>query len=47
MSVNVGTLDIVIVGSGIAGLTAAFDLLRNNPLCKLVVLEAKSKYSQQ
>ena len=35
--------DVIIVGSGVAGLTAAYDLLQNKPDCKLVILEARGE----
>ena len=33
--------DVIVVGAGISGLTAAFEVLKKNPDAKLIILEAK------
>ena len=38
---GVGSLDVVIVGGGISGLSAAYDILKENKDCKILILEAK------
>lgn len=47
MSSNPDEFEVVIVGAGIAGLTAAFELRQNKPDCKLVVVEAKGMFSNE
>lgn len=36
-------LDILVLGAGLSGLTAAYEILKADPTVKLNVLEAKSK----
>ncbi len=36
-------LDVVIVGAGLSGLTAAHEILKIAPMTSIVVVEAKSK----
>jgi cation diffusion facilitator CzcD-associated flavoprotein CzcO len=33
--------DVIVIGAGAAGLTAAYELNENKPECKLIVLEAR------
>ena len=35
------TLDVIVVGAGIAGLTAAYRLQQQQPNCRVLVLDAK------
>jgi protoporphyrinogen oxidase len=35
------TYDVIVIGAGAAGLTAAYELNKNKPKCKLIVLEAR------
>ncbi|XP_028418305.1 probable flavin-containing monoamine oxidase A [Dendronephthya gigantea] len=37
------TYDVIIVGAGAAGLTAAYELTKNKPECKIIVLEARDR----
>ena len=36
--------DVIVVGAGASGLTAAYELNRSTPKCKLIVLEAQGGY---
>ena len=37
-------LDVVIIGAGISGLSAAYELQKNRPNIKFVILEAKGLF---
>ena len=39
------SVDVVVVGAGISGLSAAYELMKKRPKTRLVVLEAKGKAS--
>ena len=41
MAASPETVDVVVIGGGISGLSAAYELLKKRPHTKLVVLEAK------
>lgn len=40
------SVDVVVVGAGISGLSAAYELMKKRPKTRLVVLEAKGKPHQ-
>jgi flavin-dependent dehydrogenase len=37
------TYDVIVIGAGAAGLTAAYELSKHKPKCKLIVLEARGR----
>ena len=37
------TYDVIVIGAGAAGLTAAYELSKNKPKCKIIVLEARGR----
>ena len=37
------TYDVIVIGAGAAGLTAAYELSKNKPKCKIIVLEARDR----
>ena len=43
MAASLKFLDVVVIGAGISGLSAAHELMKRRPQTKLVVLEAKGK----
>ena len=43
MAASLESVDVVIVGAGISGLSAAYELLKKRPQTNLVVLEAKGR----
>lgn len=43
MASSLEIVDVVVVGAGISGLSAAYELLKKRPQTKLVVLEAKGR----
>lgn len=43
MAASPETVDVVVIGGGISGLSAAYELLKKRPHTKLVVLEAKDR----
>ena len=40
------SVDVVVVGAGISGLSAAYEVMKKRPETRLVVLEAKGKPHQ-
>ena len=40
------SVDVVVVGAGISGLSAAYELMKKRPETRLVVLEAKGRPHQ-
>lgn len=41
------SVDVVVVGAGISGLSAAYELMKKRPETRLVVLEAKGRPHQK